>query len=175
MEEQPFSKMTEITIEYLTNKKIYEKLIQSNNPILLNSYHKDKNFYKKRIHNLHRNLMNEKEIYPDFLQKAFDNYMKLSIEYFKMIDENDILQGDYIGLQLLEEEIPDEEEVDIPKTNIEEESYKSLYMNTPQANPTLDQFIKIIKKTEDPSIYVPQQKEINLNNPELKTKGIFYT
>lgn len=175
MEEQPFSKMTEITIEYLTNKKIYEKLIQSNNPILLNSYHKDKKFYKKRIHNLHRNLMNEKEIYPEFLQKAFDNYMKLSIEYFKMIDQNDILQEDYIGLQLLEEEIPDEEKQDIPKTNIEEESYKNLYMNTPQGNSTLDQFIKIIKKTEDPSIYVPQQKEINLNNPEFKTKGIFYT
>ena len=84
MEEHPFSKMTEITIEYLTNKKIYEKLIQSNNPILLNSYHKDKKFYKKRIHNLHRNLMNEKEIYPDFLQKAFDNYMKLLRPKFPM-------------------------------------------------------------------------------------------
>ena len=173
MEEEPFSKMTEITIEYLTNKKIYEKLIQSKNPILIESYNKDKKFYKKRIHNLHRNLMNEKQIYPEFLQKAFDNYMKLSIEYFKMIDENDILQEDYIGLQLLEEEIKDEEQ-EIPETNIEEESYKNLYMNTPQVNSTLDNFIKIIKKTED-KIYVPQQKEINLNNPELKTKGIFYT
>jgi hypothetical protein len=172
MEEKPFSKMTEITIEYLTNKKIYEKLIQSKNPILIESYNKDKKFYKKRIHNLHRNLMNEKQIYPDFLQKAFDNYMKLSIEYFKMIDENDILQEDYIGLQLLEEEIKDEEQ-EIPETNIEEESYKSLYMNTPQVN--LDNFIKIIKNTEDDIIlYVPQQKKINLNNPELKTKGIFY-
>jgi hypothetical protein len=172
--EEPFSKMTEITIEYLTNKKIYEKIIQSKNPILIETYYKDKKFYKKRIHNLHRNLMNEKQIYPDFLQKAFDNYMKLSIEYFKMIDQNDILQGDYIGLQLLEEEIKDEEQEEIPETNIEEESYKNLYMNTPQVNPTLDNFIKIIKKTEDP-MYVPQQKEINLNNPELKTKGIFYT
>ena len=122
--------------------------------------------------------MNEKQIYPDFLQKAFDNYMKLSIEYFKMIDQNDILQGDYIGLQLLEEEIKDEEQEEIPETNIEEESYKNLYMNThtPQVNSTLDNFIKIIKKTEDKNpMYVPQQKEINLNNPELKTKGIFYS
>jgi hypothetical protein len=49
-------------------------------------------------------------------------------------------------------------------------------MNTPQTIPTLDNFVKIIKKTEDKNpMYVPQQKEINLNNPELKKKGIFYT
>jgi hypothetical protein len=172
-EEISFNQMTEMTIGYLTNKKIYEKLTK--HPLIINSYNKDKLFYKKRIHNLHRNLMNDKQLYPDFLQKAFDNYMKLSIEYFKMIDHTDIIQEDYIGLQLLEEEIPDEEE-EIPETNIEEESYKSLYMNTPHVIPTLDNFVKIIKKTEDEKpMYVPQQKEINLNNPELKKKGIFYT
>ena len=172
-EENSFDQMTEMTLGYLTNRKIYEKL--SKHPLLVESYNKDKIFYKKRIHNLHRNLMNDNQIYPDFLQKAFDNYMKLSIEYFKMIDHTDIIQEDYIGLYLLEKEISDDEdpeEQEIPETN----TYKSLYMNTPQNIPTLDNFVKIIKKTEDPKpMYVPQQKEINLNNPELKKKGIFYT
>jgi len=172
-EENSFDQMTEITLGYLTNKKIYEKIC--NHPLLIESYNKDKKFYKKRIHNLHRNLMNNNQIYPDFLQKAFDNYMKLSIEYFKMIDHTDIIQEDYIGLQLLEEEIPDDEEQQ-EVTETYNESYKSLYMNTPQTIPTLDNFVKIIKKTEDKNpMYVPQQKEINLNNPELKKKGIFYT
>ena len=75
--------------------------------------------------------------------------MKLSIEYFKMIDHTDIIQEDYIGLYLLEKEISDDEdqekqeEQEIPETN----TYKTLYMNTPQTIPTLDNFVKIIKKT----------------------------
>jgi len=92
-----------------------------------------------------------------------------------MIDHTDIIQEDYIGLQLLEEEIPDDEEQQ-EVTETYNESYKSLYMNTPQTIQTLDNFVKIIKKTEDKNpMYVPQQKEINLNNQELKKKGIFYT
>ena len=96
--------LTEITIDYLVNKKIYERLMNVKKGLFQNYYREDKKFYKKRINNLTRNLMdNKKELYPNNINKAFDNYIKEAIEYFKILDETDLFQEDYIGLQILDE------------------------------------------------------------------------
>ena len=46
-----FNKITEITIDYLINKRIYERFLNSKKGIIQDYYTKDKIFYKKRILN----------------------------------------------------------------------------------------------------------------------------
>ena len=77
------------------NKDTYNKIMS--NKTIINEKQKDKKFYRKRINNLTRELLlNEQDIhvFPDVIF-AFDNYIKNCISYFKIIDENDIIQQDY--------------------------------------------------------------------------------
>jgi hypothetical protein len=166
--------LTEITIDYLINKKTYERLMNIKKDRFDDSYKKDKKFYKKRINNLTRNLMdNKKESYPNNINKTFDNYIKEAIEYFKLLDETDIFQEDYIGLQLLEMELEEESEEKVEKIN-DTEIIKSFML--PKNNvPNLDNFVKIKKTQEEKIVKLPIQKEINLSDNQYKTKGISYT
>lgn len=115
--------------------------------------------------------------YPDFLVKSFENYIRSSIEYFKMVDHSDSLQNEYIGLYSLEksEEIfeDDDEEENIIITPYQEE-VKSLFMNKPTTNTLLDTFITIKKEENLNPMNIPQQKEINLLDPKFMVKGIIY-
>jgi len=171
-----FNKLTEITIDYLINKRIYERFLNSKKGIIQDYYTKDKTFYKKRINNLTRNLMdNKKEIYPNNINKAFENYIKEAIEYFKLLDESDLIQEDYIGLQLLEELGLEEEVVEKNIIINNEEIIKSFSLPKNTQTSTLDNFIKVKKTQEDqPIVKLPTQREINLSDHQFKTKGIKY-
>jgi hypothetical protein len=171
-----FNKLTEITIDYLINKRIYERFLNSKKGIIQDYYTKDKKFYKKRINNLTRNLMdNKKEIYPNNINKAFENYIKEAIEYFKLLDESDLIQEDYIGLQLLEELGLEEEVVEKNIIINNEEIIKSFSLPKNTQTSTLDNFIKVKKTQEDqPIVKLPTQREINLSDHQFKTKGIKY-
>jgi hypothetical protein len=165
--------LTEITIDYLINKKTYERLINLKKERIDDCYKKDKIFYKKRINNLTRNLMdNKKESYPNNINRAFENYIKEAIEYFKLLDETDLFQEDYIGLQLLEEMELEEEKEEVEKVN-DKEIIKSFLL--PNNNvPNLDNFVKIKKTQEEKIVKLPIQKEINFSDNQYKTKGIQY-
>jgi len=168
--------LTEITIDYLINKKIYERIMKSKKEIFEDYYKEDKKFYKKRIHNLTRHMMdNKKELYPNHIHKAFENYIKEAIEYFKILDETDLIQEDYIGLQLLEEMGIEDEEVEKINKVKDEEIIKSfmLQKNTQPSN--LDNFVKIKKTQEEKVVKLPTQREINLTDNQYKTKGIHYS
>ena len=173
-----FSNFTETTIEYFMNKKNYDKFKNLKMPEVKNTQIREKKFYKKRINNLTRQLMKFQENnYPDFLVKSFENYIRSSIEYFKMIDHSDSLQNEYIGLHSLEqlEEVfnDDSEEENIIITPYKEE-VKSLFMNKPNTNTLLDTFITIKKEEKLIPMNIPQQKEINLSDPKFMVKGIIY-
>jgi hypothetical protein len=176
-EDSLFSNFTETTIEYFMNKKNYNKFKNLKTPKVLNEQKREKKFYKKRINNLTRQFMKfEENQYPDFLIKSFENYIRCSIEYFKMIDKSDSLQNEYIGLHSLEEifEDDDVEEENIIVTPYQEE-IKSLFMNKPTTNTLLDTFVKIKKEEKTiPMNNIPQQKEINLSDPKFMVKGIIY-
>jgi len=172
-----FSSFTESTIEYFMNKKNYNKFKKLKTPTIVNEQKREKKFYKKRINNLTRHFMKfEENQYPDFLVKSFENYIRSSIEYFKMIDKSDSLQNEYIGLHSLEEvfEDDDNEEENIIVSPYQEE-IKSLFMNKPTTNTLLDTFVTIKKEEKTNSMNnIPQQKEINLSDPKFMVKGIIY-
>jgi hypothetical protein len=171
-----FSNFTETTIEYFMNKKNYDKFKNLKIPEVKKQEIQEKKFYKKRITNLTRQFMKFQENdYPDFLIRSFENYIRSSIEYFKMIDHSDSIQNEYIGLQSLEEVFEEEEEQEQNIiVNPYQEEIKSLFMNKPTTNTLLDTFITIKKEKNSIPINIPQQKEINLSDPKFMVKGIIY-
>lgn len=126
----------------------------------------------------------ENRYYPDELSTSFYDYVDSAVEYFKMIDKTDIIQEDYIGLSLFECDNFQEEE-DQEKNEEEEEKEQHNYnksllfiknkSNTTSTSSLLSNFIKITKHSSTNECpHYPHQKEIQLDNPKLKTKGIYY-
>jgi hypothetical protein len=162
--------ITEITLECLMNKQQYAKHISQNTTSKKDSIRKDKKFYKKRIFDLTKKLLNNEKpetMYPD-VGSAFDSYARVCIEYFKVLDKSDIIQEDYLGMY----------DVSLNSTQL-----VPLY-NQDQANMLMTRSIKItepnaleklVKRTTakfEKKQIIPLQKDINLKDPNLKNKGI---
>ena len=106
----------------------------------------------------------EEPLLPD-VKCAFENYVKTCIEYFKTLDECDIIQEDYSELEELDNVLNLSE-----NKNISIDDANHLLMRSVKITP-LDKLVKrtIFKKEQE---VMPIQKEINLNEPYLKNKGI---
>jgi hypothetical protein len=98
----------QITLEYLMNRDMYKKLMT--NKTVIAQKNKEKNFYKNRISHLTEELLANNEVDGLFsdVSFAFENYVKTCVHYFKIIDESDIIQNDYNGSTVQEEEQEDE-------------------------------------------------------------------
>ena len=162
--------ISEITLECLMNKQQYAKHIGQNATIKKDSIRKDKRFYKKRIFDLTKRLLNNEKpetMYPD-VGSAFDSYIRVCIEYFKVLDRSDIIQEDYIGV---EDGILNNKPMD-PSYNAVEESMlmmRSIKITEPNA---LEKLVKRTTHKLEKKAIIPLQKDINLKDPNLKNKGI---
>jgi len=170
--------LNQVSLDYLINTKQYK--IHLKNTINKKINRKDKNFYRKRILSLTKELLTKEEseivVCPD-IKFAFDNLVKTCIHYFKILDRNDIIQEDYNGCENeIKKDQEDNEETQINKNKIlqilKDENEKLLMRSVKMSNHSLDNFIKI-KMTKTPEeLIIPQKKEINLKEPYLKNKGI---
>jgi hypothetical protein len=171
------NKLSDIDLEYLINKELYGKSIDSKmQPHINTNNKKDKKFYKKRIYDLTKQLLSNEQpstLFPD-VRNTFDNYIKTCISYFKVIDTSDIIQEDYDDLLGPINNATSLDNVDGVDNidNIDEINklmMRSIKIMEPNA---LEKLVKrtIIKKEIEPII--PQQKDINLKDPVLKNKGI---
>lgn len=167
------SYINQITLDCLLNKEFMEKRIIKNKEKQIDK--KDFKFYRKRIFNLFKVMICNEEsldITPD-VKYAYTNFIKSLIHYFKVKDNNDLLQEEYkeinnlenctndISLNLLDDKICKYENPDI------------LLMRSVKLDvPTLDKYVKRISTNKKENIILPKQREINLTNPELKDKGI---
>ena len=178
--------ISEMTLEYLMNKDQYAKYMSNKSSSSSSSVtnntstpnRKDRKFYKKRIYDLTKQLMNNEKperIYPD-VAKSFESYINVCIEYFKVLDKSDIIQEDYNGL------------VTDSKTKNDDTTVEQLQnmKNTEEANKLMMRLVKItepnslekmvkrtrIKNVDSKPVIHPIQKDINLKDPILKNKGI---
>jgi hypothetical protein len=151
--------INQITLNCLMNKHQYEKYVTSKISKSIND--DDKKIYKKRIIFLTKELLSnsnneEKEntIAPD-VKYAFEQYIKSCIQYFKLVDNNDVIQEKYKDLDIVkenndieEEEKEDNQEKDKLIQDEEElEKNNSLWVRSIKMyNPSLDSFIN--KKQE---------------------------
>jgi len=162
--------INQITLDCLINKEVYEKM-QDNfkKPKIVNK--QDKKFYRRRILNLTKELLlkkddNYNEINPD-IKFSFDNYIKTCVQYFKIIDNNDIIQEEYKDFNA---EIENNFELN-ENDNYDNEKDK-LFMRSVKIPNGLEKFVKIITTKKQEEIILPKIKEINLQEPNLRNKGI---
>jgi hypothetical protein len=157
--------INQITLDCLLNRTQYEKYLHRNLTKSINN--NDKKFYRKRICNLTKELFkeeNEDDIIPPDIKYVFDNYIKICINYFKVIDRSDIIQEEYKEFK----ESTEESFV----TNEELSQSNALLMRSIKVNPGLDNFVTVISTKKQDEMIIPQQRDINLRDPKLKKKGI---
>jgi hypothetical protein len=116
------------------------------------------------------NKAEPEDLLPD-VKYSYDNFINASINYFKTIDNNDLLQEEYKNL----DESALENINAIPELGDDigvEEADKLMMRSIKITTPTLDKYVK--RKTAKPEslVIMPKQKEVNLMDPELKVKGI---
>jgi hypothetical protein len=180
-------KMKQINEEYLFQNKTF--ILKKENKKHLNISKKDKKFYKKRILNISKKILDDE---PQNLNNdiifAFNSFIKLLIKDFKMIDTNDIYQDDYkdFNFDNYKNEINDINEIneineinDIQnndKNEIKNLNYITKYKNNKNFN--LDNFVLIINKEKNKineeinTIILPKKRIADIKNPLLKNKGL---
>jgi hypothetical protein len=167
--------MAEVTLEYLMNKDQYAKYKGQSTTKSKQANKKDKKFYRKRIFEITKQLLNNEpcdHIFPDIVH-GFDSYVKMCIDYFKMLDRRDILQEEHDALTLDKNNESSGGE-QTGQNEIQNEVNKLMMRTFHIKEPnSLEKLVKrrITRINEKPPI-IPVQKEINLKDPVLKNKGI---
>jgi hypothetical protein len=149
---------------------------------------KDKKFYKKRISNIIKLLLNDGSdvdtainqpnypLFPD-IKNTFDIFIRTCIDYLKSQDKCDIIQNDYNYLP--ESMISDQNKNHSIVTSnivtsdiINNNEINALMMRKIASKKnSIDSFVKRTSTRQTATI-IPQKKKINLHDPELKTKGL---
>lgn len=162
--------VNQITLDCLMNKEQYAKYVAQK--ISKRISNKDKKFYRRRIINVTKELLlpdSSLNILPD-VKYVFDNYVKSCVHYFKLIDNNDIIQEEYKDYQDVEMDFTQELE-SLESINNKKENDALFMRSIKIIKPSLDKFVKKGESTQE-TFFIPQQKEIDLSNPLLKNKGI---
>ena len=164
----------QVTLDCLLNKSMFGTHVKNQKAQSVNK--EDRKFYKKRIYNLFKEmLMNKTEpddLLPD-VKYAYNNFINASINYFKTIDNTDLLQEEYKTLDEEQESINAIPELGNDE-NIEtsEEADKLLMRSIKITTAPLDKFVKRKNKKPEEKMIMPKQKDINLTDPGLKIKGL---
>jgi hypothetical protein len=168
--------INQVTLDCLLNKQQYNKYLFNKTEKVSNR--KDKKFYRKRIFSLTKELLLTKEK-PDFLfpdvEYAFDNYVNSCIQYFKTIDSNDIIQNEYssfVGISTLSNITGIEDDEDDEYLQSKEDADKLLMRSINISKSSLDNFVKTKLTKRAQEMVLPKQKDINLADPILKSKGV---
>jgi hypothetical protein len=164
----------QITLDCLLNKSMFNAHVKNKKTQSINK--EERKFYKKRIYNLFKEMLINKsepdDLLPD-VKYAYDNFLNASINYFKTIDSNDLLQEEY---KTLDDNNATLENINaIPELGDDvgvEEADKLLMRSIKITTQPLDKFVK--RKSTKPAeqLIMPKQKEVNLLDPELKEKGL---
>jgi hypothetical protein len=185
-----------VTLDLMVNQPQYERYLRAKEADLTGKYEKAKRFYKKRITEMTRDLLKGDTVNDIFVLQAFEAYAKACITHFRNKDKNDTLQEEYVAecvavgyLPPINEGVNDDTDNDDADNNDEDvndvdnlndSSKKKLDIllsfdkHKAQKMPTLDTYV--IKTTPTPTIKnnvpIPQQREINLDDPKFKTKDL---
>lgn len=172
--------LNSITIEYFSNTGLYNKYV---NKIDIDKCinKSDKKFYKKRIINETKKMLKD-EFDSNELREMFNKYIFSLINHFKMIDTNEILQKQFLEDNSQNNILDISNNIDV-SNNIEQLDEINI-SDVSNCNPdellfkkndckilTMDNFINV-KQRKREKIELPLKKNINLREPELKTKGI---
>ena len=165
----------QITLDFLLNKEMMGKHVMKQREKQIDK--QDFQFYKKRILHLFEELISNdytEDLSPD-VKYAYDTFIKTSINYFKIVDNNDLLQEEYKDLDFLPELSDNENGNDNKKLDVSGNFMEAdkLMMRSIKMDLPLDKYVKhTSNKTRHNNVILPQQREVDIMNPELKNKGI---
>tara|TARA_Y100000816_G_C26064588_1_gene559389 strand:+ start:838 stop:1353 length:516 start_codon:yes stop_codon:yes gene_type:complete len=160
------NEVNQITLEYLTNARQYDKYMKERSSKIQEQFNKDKRFYRKRIHQLTKDLLQDKVVnIPSNLKKCYKGYLEECILYFKTIDTTDILQDEYKNVLV--------DDCDSTTNTKSLDEINQLLVNEkPPENKIEDCMnIKKIKGVKE-TVILPRKRDVDLKNPTLKKKGV---
>jgi hypothetical protein len=165
--------VNQITLDCLLNKEMYSNHLRSKKTSQKNK--EERKFYRKRSFNLFKEMIsgNSPEDLPPDVKYAYDNFLDSTIHYFKTIDNNDIIQSEYKDVDISLHNSSDIIVDSSANFSSSLEADKLLLRSVKIDVPTLDKYVKrTYTKKKEAKLILPQQREINLNDPELKNKGL---
>ena len=182
-------------LEYLTNPSYYSILNKNNktNMIKETNNKEDVRFYRKRIIALTKEML-KGDIPSNGIKEAHDDYVNILIKHFKIVDKSDIIQDQYSnsnsacgreqGASATDGITPDnfdcdEEQEEVQHMGIDISTRglggrapaDELMMRKPIINSTLNNYV-IATTTHPETRIIPIKLAVDLNAPNLKTKGI---
>jgi len=161
----------QITLDYLTNREMRRQLPAKKEKPVDRS---DRKFYRRRVVSLTKDLLTNNapaDLLPD-VRSAYENYLRACVGYFRIKDETDILQSTYPPTIMLEDD-DDDEDGDFGDFEITKEEADKLMMRSIKVNNnTLDKFVTVRNVRPEEEMILPQQRQVDLTDPSLKTKGI---
>jgi len=167
----------QITLDFLLNKEMMGKHVMKQREKQIDK--EEFQFYKKRILNLFKELISNEyseDLSPD-VKYAYDTFVKSTIHYFKIMDNNDLLQEEYKDVEFPPEicdnhndnHNDDNDNSDLSGNFMEA---NKLMMRSIKMDLPLDKYVKPSSNKKSDNIILPQQREVDIMNPELKNKGI---
>jgi hypothetical protein len=154
-----------LTLEYFSNNSFIDKV---NKPSQVNRF--EKKFYRRRIVNETKKML-KNEFDNDELKTIFNQYIFSLIQHFKIIDTHELFQN-YNNIS--DSESVKDKDISLNQINESIDIVNQMMIKPIETKSlTLDNFIiKHKKEKEINNDFFPEKKEINLNCPELKNKGI---
>ncbi len=155
-----------LTLQYLINPTIIDRHTKKDEKELNLEFKEDKEFYRKRIFKLFKDMLNDK-FENEILKDYYEEYISSLISYLKEVDTKDLLQEHYMDLSF-------------NKINNKKLENKTLSENNSIIYNKQKIIEKQIKKNkfvintqkENKEYLLPKTKDINLKDPKLRRKGI---
>lgn len=166
------SLVNQITIDCLLNREVMGEHIMKQREKQINK--EEYIFYRKRIYNLFKEIIsNESPLdMPPDVKYAYDTFIKASIHYFKVADNNDLLQEEYKDVWFPLHECSDKDEETSINIIANNEADKLLMRSVKMDIPTLDKYVKRTSVKKENNIILPKSREVDIMNPDLKNKGL---
>jgi hypothetical protein len=158
------SLINQITLDYLLNKeKMGSHVIKQREKQISKA---DLKFNRKRIIDLFEDLITNnppEDLSPD-VNYAYHTFIKYAIDYFKVVDNDDLLQEEYKDIEFALDTCS-KPDVDFSENFIEENkiSMRSVQMDVP----TLDKYVKRTSTKKS-----SKTREVDIMEQELKEKSI---
>jgi hypothetical protein len=166
------SLVNQITLDCLLNKETMGKHVMKQREKQINKG--ELNFYRKRIYNLFKEIITNKQPsdMPPDVKYAYDTFIKASIHYFKVADNNDLLQEEYKDIECPLQLCSEKDEETVINIIANNEADKLLMRSVKMDIPTLDKYVKKTTIKKDNNIILPKSREVDIMSPDLKNKGI---
>ena len=168
------SYINQITLDCLLNKEMMGTHLMKQREKQINK--EELNFYRKRIFNLFKEIISNnspQDLSPD-VKYAYDTFIKSSIHYFKVSDNNDLLQEEYkdVDISLHNSSEPGTEQITDLAINNEANKLMMRSVKMELSVPTLDKYVKRTSYKKKDEVILTKSREVDIMHPELKNKGL---